>query len=698
MTSVLADSFPLSNEHPHSSDSQDNVSSQSEIQLAKLLRTSHLTDWKTGKADIQLSPSSCLDNYLNLVIRGNPLELLPAEAAPNAGLVNVPSSALATHHQAGKLALRCRKLEVETSASQQPAQYKLYMAAGFVVHKVDGQTQRAPILLIPVTIGRLRGRGSNYVIRYCQGDTLRLNPGVAELCNTHVDQVIKPFTKTADLRDYLRSMNRKLQGDLECRISANTGILSLQSDVLGDFTLEDQLDFDLDRTKPGIDFQPLPVVPEAFNASLALRILRYVKHEDLTDALYNFSGQQPQTFTPIADVEPNLDDATLEKYYDCAGWLVDVGLGHWKLKNIAKLPDRITRMTADLEQLNNSSSFIKYFKDEFRTIDILFRLNRIKDKISHAPLEMQHHASSEHANANTRLLLQKAKIQASALEQEMAVIHETFHLSSVPSSNALHHLIKTIAMREQESQLTNPNYFRARRQLNEILKTHNGVVTDNDLASLERLAKTLKFSELFREDPYYKRYFGSLFKGRDTNWQRLDSVVDYTRSLAQHLGSSLLVAQFAAQWTSFQRDFPAIAQNLESAASSAHGLCSLVPMYINQTTHIEHAVRTAEKLKIRVDQWQKYMHKHFADTELTPYQLLSNVELDEHNHPAVALPQQEFDRRIYQHIVGTGLDTEHVSATAEWLINVVDRLQIDIPTVTRFLDKEAELAIKLGNS
>ena len=120
-------------------------------------------------------------------------------------------------------------------------------------------------------------------------------------------------------------------------------------------------------------------------------------------------------------------------------------------------------------------------------------------------------------------------------------------------------------------------------------------------------------------------------------------------------------------------------------------------MYINKTTRIEHAVRTAEKLKTRVDQWQKYLHKHFADTELTPYQLLSNVELDEHNHPAVALPQQEFDKRIYQHIVGSGLDTEHVSATAEWLINVIDRLQIDIPTVKRFLDKEAELAIKLGN-
>ena len=269
-------------------------------------------------------------------------------------------------------------------------------------------------------------------------------------------------------------------------------------------------------------------------------------------------------------------------------------------------------------------------------------------------------------------------------------------MSAVPSSNALHRLIKTISKREEESQLTNPNYFRARHTLNEILKHHNGVLTDNDLKRLDSLAKTLKFAELFSDDAYYQRNFGSLFKGTDTNWQRLDSVVNYIRSLAQDLGSSLLVAQFADQWVSFERDFNNIAPQLESAASSAHKLCSLIPMFINQNTQLEHAVTTAEKFRSRVNTWQKYLHRHFADSELTPYQLLSNVELDDHSHPDITLPQQEFDERIYQHIVGSGLTSETISATSEWLQNVVVRLQTDIPTVRRFLDKEADLLSKLA--
>ncbi len=696
MTLVAANSIPSASDQLSIHGSDNHGSSKSAMQLAQLLRTANLADWQSGQADIQLMPSSCIDNYQDLVVQGRALKLMPVQPGNENSVTMNPPGALATRNQAGKLALRCRKLEVETSDTSHPVQYKLYLAAGFTVHQVDGITKRAPILLIPVTISRLRGRGSSYVIKYISGALLRLNPHVAEMCNTHAEQLIKPFENSADLRDYLRAMNRKLHTELNCTISANTGLLSLQADVLGEFTPEEIIDIELDRTKPGVEFQPLPITPPAFDAQLALRILRFVKHEDLPQALLNFSGQQSEVSnTPVLDAEPDLDEATLEKYYNCAGWLVDVGLGHWKLKNIAALPERVRRMVDNINNLLNSPDYTTHISKEFRTVDMLFRLNSTKGKILNAPPEMRHHAISQHADVDTRLLLQKAKIQASSLEHELGVIYETFHMSAVPSSAALHKLIKTIGMREEESQLTNPSYFRARRQLNEILKTHHGVVTENDLKRLDSLAKTLRFAELFNDDVYYTRCFGSLFNGTDTNWQRLDSVINYVRSLSQDLGSSLLVAQFADQWGSFERDFTKVEPHLDSAASSAHKLCSLIPMFINRETPLEHATRTAEKFHTRIDQWQKYLRKHFADTELTPFQLLSNVELSDHNHPTIALAQQEFDERIYSHIVGCGLDTENVSATAEWLLNVIERLQVDIPTVRRFCDREAELAGQL---
>jgi len=696
MTPVAANRFnsTTSNVHNRESGSQNNT--KSVAQLEKLLRTANLNDWKSDRSDIQLQPSSCIDNYQDLIIRGNPVQLLPAEKGAAARFATADAGAMATRHQDGKLALRCRKLEVETSPASQPIRYKLYLAAGFVVFDVNGETTRAPILLIPVTISRLRGRGSNYVIKYQTGSLFRVNPHLTELCTTHIEQLVKPFKSTTDLREYLRGIKTKLHADTNCTISANTGILSLQAEVLNEFSKDEIVDIELERTRPGIEFKPLPSTPAAFDPQLAIRILRFIAPDDLPTALHNFEGRPQNNFTPVLDAEPDLDATTLEKYHNCAAWLIDVGLGHWKLKNIATLPDRVSTMTNSINSLLSNTSYQKHIREEFKTVDMLYRLNRVKDKILNSPPEMQHHAISQHADANTRLLLQKAKIQSSALEQEIATIHETFHMSAVPSSNALHRLIKTISKREEESQLTNPNYFRARHTLNEILKHHNGVLTDNDLKRLDSLAKTLKFAELFSDDAYYQRNFGSLFKGTDTNWQRLDSVVNYIRSLAQDLGSSLLVAQFADQWVSFERDFNNIAPQLESAASSAHKLCSLIPMFINQNTQLEHAVTTAEKFRSRVNTWQKYLHRHFADSELTPYQLLSNVELDDHSHPDITLPQQEFDERIYQHIVGSGLTSETISATSEWLQNVVVRLQTDIPTVRRFLDKEADLLSKLA--
>ena len=164
-------------------------------------------------------------------------------------------------------------------------------------------------------------------------------------------------------------------------------------------------------------------------------------------------------------------------------------------------------------------------------------------------------------------------------------------------------------------------------------------MTDNDLEQLRKLAKTLQFSDTFNNDPLYKRHFGSLFKGTDTNWQRLDSVVGFNNALSHELGTSLLVAQFADRWVSFERDFSNIASNIESAASSAHKLCSLIPMFIDQNTRLEHASRTAEKYRCRIDQWQKYLRQNLADTELSPLQLLSNFDLgDSVSYTHLTLP------------------------------------------------------------
>lgn len=672
---------------------------RSATQLAQLLRTANLRDWKSGLADIQLIPASCIDSYQQLVVQGNPLQLLPAEAGSAGGYITADVGALATRHQAGKLGLRCKKLEVETTSASHSIRYKLYLAAGFVTCTIDGQTRRAPILLIPVTIARMRGRGSSYSIRYKAGSLLHINPEVAQLCSTHIDQLITPFENTTELREYLRSVKTKLHPDLACKISANIGILSLQAEVLSEFSKSEIVDIELKRTKPGLEFKPLPSTPEAFDPQLAIRILRFIEPEKLSAALNSFAGHSrtDTSSAHITDVDPDLDAETLEKYHNCAGWLIDVGLGHWKLKNIATLPARVDAMIAGINSLLTDNHYQKHFRGEFRTVDMLHKLNRVKSRILNAPLEMQHHAISQHADTNTRLLLQKAKIQASSLEQELELFDNTFHMSAVPSSDLLHKLINTISKRDEESQLTNPNYFRARRTLNEILQYHNGALTDNDLQLLERLANTLKFSELFVDDVFYKRNFGSLFKGTDTNWQRLDSVVNYTQSLSRDLGSSRLVAQFADQWVSFERDFGEIAPQLDTAATSADKLCSLIPMFIDQNTTLRHATVTAEKFRSHVDIWQKYLHKHYADTELTPFQLLSNMDLGDHSYPTVTLSELEFDERIYRHIAETGITPESVTATSEWLLNVIVRLQTDTPTVRRFLDKEAELLSSLAD-
>lgn len=669
---------------------------ESADKLAQLLRNNNLKNWDSSTADVQLAPVSCIDIYRQLVILNKPLQLLPHNEA-TADIGNNHKNIITTKHPAGKLALRCRKMEMETSKNNK-IQYSLFIAAGFAVTNTqDGTKQRVPILLIPVTISRTRGRGSSYSIRYT-GESLRLNPNVAESSETHLDQLIKPFEKAADMRDYLRAMSRKLHANLQCRISANTGLFSLQADVLDDITEVDQFSVELERTKPGIEFKPLPPTPDKFNAQLAIRILRFIDQDQLNHALRVFTGDIETTQSvSVLDYDLELQGETRAKAMKCAQWLCEVGLGHWRLDSLSALPERIMRMSTSVQTLCDDNTFNRHIDKEFQNIGMLLNLYRAQSRITTAPPQMQHHAISLHADPDTRLLLQKAKIQATSIEHEMETQCETFHMSAVPSSTALHNLIKIIARREESSQLTNPHYFRARRQLNEILKTHNGLITDNDLVYLEALAKSLRFAELFEEDAYYKRCFGSLFHGIRTNWQRLDSVVDFARNLSYDLGSSELVGRLCQHWPSFQRDFANLQGILRPAATDAHKLCSLIPLFINSGTSLDHALTTTNKFHDKVDSWQKYLKKYIADGALTPYAILRKEDKTEiESAQQISFSETEYDDRIYHHIVGVGLSNENVAATAEWLLNSIDRLQIDIPTVRRYLDSECQLERKLS--
>ena len=688
MTSVAAISFPSSTDKSDIRDTGIQPHVRSTTQNTRLRRSGNLVDWKSRHADIQLLPTSCTDIYHDMVVHGNSVPLLDSESAPHP--VSVNHTVLTTRHTKAILQQRCRQLEAETAQDKQAAS-NLYVAAGFVLYTSNGEKKRAPLLLLPVTLQRIRGRASNYAITYSAGQWLRVNPHVADMCSSHVDQLVKPFDSTTDLREYLRSFNSNVHKDFNCKITANTGIVCLPTEALGELSRAQYTDLELDRTQPGTEFTPLPAIPAGFDAQLAIRAMRFIEPEVLHEALYNFAGQTNTSTSPVLNSDPDLDSDTLEKFHNCAGWLIDVGLGHWQLKNIAKLPRRIEAMESSINQLLANSSFTKYFRDEYQTVEILYRLNKAKDKILNAPPEMQYHSISMHADTTTRLLLQQAKIQASSVEHEMKHIDKAFDLNAVPDHKTLSRLIEVIARRDDKSQLANPEYFSARQKLNDILTYHNAILTDNDLDRLDKLAKTLQFSETFNNDPYYKRHFGSLFKGTDTNWQRLDSVVNFNHWLSQALGSSLLVAQFADQWVSFERDFNSIAANIETAASSAHKLCSLIPMFIKPDTKLEHASRTAEKFRCRVDQWQRYLHRHYADSELTPLQLLSHLDLGDHSYPSVTLSQHELNEKIYRHIAAQGLSTESVSVTAKWLLNVLVKHETDTATVRMFLDREASL-------
>jgi len=227
--------------------------------------------------------------------------------------------------------------------------------------------------------------------------------------------------------------------------------------------------------------------------------------------------------------------------------------------------------------------------------------------------------------------------------------------------------------------------------LNDILQTHNGLLTDADLVRLRSLAQTLARIESFTTHRYNKRCFGTLYKGVHSNWQRLDTIIDYARWLAQQLGSESIAGRLLDCWPSYTRDHNHFRDALHQAGLARWELAALLPNLINPTTPLTAMIRTAEKFQDKITLWSKYLHRHSPDLTLTCNQLLAMAAIDSDDIADSRLPMREYDQRIISHIATRGVDHSTLDITANWLLDTMDHLDIDLATVRRHLDAEARL-------
>ncbi len=665
-------------------------------QNQRLLRTDLLKAWHSELADISLAPISCVDVYRELVLNKSELLLQPVDTtdtATTAHLRPLPEGMLSTQHSAEKLALRTRKVDIETGPNSPVQRYTLYLVAGFAMTANANQIHRIPLLLIPVQLVAAAD-GTQHSIRY-EGAPLRLNPYIVEVCDSTLDEQFPAFTTANDLRDYLRAMNRHLHEGLQCRVSANTGLFTLQSDVLKNITEDDKFELELARTTPGASFRPLPPAPAGFNAVFAARLLRYIPASELPAALFDFTSRtqpEPAIETWQADTLTSLTAERREKMLNCARWMSELGLGNWRIDALNQLPARVNSMRMALVSITENQAFGQYFRKEEQNAGLLAALYRCDAAIVNGPADLQQHSIGLHADPQTRVLLQSAKVESAVLESEMLALQQTFKINEVPDSEVLLRLIETIAQRENEPQLTNPLYFKARRRLNDILQTHNGLLTEADLVRLRSLALTLARIESFTSHRYNKRCFGTLYKGVHSNWQRLDGLIDYARWLAQQLGSETIAGRLLDCWPSYTRDHNIFRDELHQAAVASWQLGALLPDMITESSPLPSLIRTAEKYQDKITLWASYLHRHANDPTLTPHRLmlLAGLAVDD-NTRAARLPQREYDERILSHVVAKGLSFSTLDATSNWLLDTMDHLDIDLATVRRHLDAEARL-------
>ena len=208
---------------------------------------------------------------------------------------------------------------------------------------------------------------------------------------------------------------------------------------------------------------------------------------------------------------------------------------------INSLITEIAQLQAVINHLNSLDTNCRYVLDLFnkvaRTIEDFDELLTETKVLINGPAELSAHANTYHAKSSIRNHLKQATNLAEKLDNRGAKMSQ-FVISRIENSNELKDAKIVI-----ENNVGNffaifkSEYRKAKRLVKRILSEPSQYKkTDLFVDSLNALYRLCKDREKFAGSKDFKVSLGGLFKGVDTDWKKLKSLIHFSQTLREKMG------------------------------------------------------------------------------------------------------------------------------------------------------------------
>lgn len=625
---------------------------------------------------------------------------------------------LLTDHSQEELLVCCKQIQVENALVKRAGLKRLYLAAGFLTWQDDTEQdnqKRAPLLLFPVTLVRkITEDSTRQTDTNTEADTKAVTDSNSEAevktdkdAETSKDENVEEEDDFVEYEVRVASTIPEANGLLAHWCLANREInlpdyrsteplqdyFSRVAEAISGSDLSLQFEIALGNAAPpeeqlgadGLQVQ-LPALPEHFDSTLAKAIAGDKSLQQLSSVLNllkDYANRNTEQL-PHAANEAAGAVSTLHEY---AKKLVAAGLGNVEFQHMAGLPGNMEAWSENISQAMESTLLTDVLDDTNLTARSLIRLAGAMELIDKAPLNIEQFKHADLAYSATPGLLQRAKHQARLIDDELSTLQNTFLLDKVPAKKQLLSLIEELGGSLDEGpDIIDADYFNARRQFMEFSIEKPTNLTPEHRAMLGKLAKVLRFRELFVNNIEYRLALGPGYRGLRTDWDTLTDIVNYSQEITEVLESESLSACVLANWEQFRTTYVSEFDVLQNAAQSLRKLLWICGAdWQNKPVHevMEHANNTRVKLMA----WNDI----YGETEAhrkTPANILAQFSGHSHEDVITEIHVDETQATIDKHISGGETSTETVIETIEWLrqaSQTASEHQLDITDIVEHL-------------
>lgn len=651
-------------------------------------------DWGERSGDIDVHPHSPLAISDILTQSGGSLDLVP-ETVTRQDVDFEPCDTVApmrhskapkkrrnkanilTRHAVDELYERCKKVQVLNALVKQPGEQRLYLAAGFLVWTNEQDDKRskvrAPLLLFPAILARKCGENPASERRY----ELRMDSSTPDLNLELIDVILDRWN--ARLPEYKAGQSLSVWYANVAEAISEHDTLTLEFDIAIGTACPPQ---HINERQDGSPW--FPELPDEFDAGLAMAITSDLNLSQLT-AVMQLMGEpeENQNFWALSDAA-NDTHSQIGKIHQLARRLEDVGLERVEFRHLDDLPSRLHKWSDDARAALKSDNIKALDQSSTLTALQLVRLSSMVELIDREPKEFKQCLHPHLAYHSTKPLLRRAQHQARLIDQELQDLQNHFHLERIPSKKQLLNLIEELGGGNvTEPDVVDADYFNARRQFMEFSVDKPANLTVEHRRLLSQLAKVLRFRELFVNNSEYRQALGPGYRGLQTNWAELESMIHYANELSDHLESESLAARLLGQWQVCRKLYVDDFEELQEAADSMRKMLRVLGTS-HRHTEVEKLVTGASVLADNLRSWRAPELDLSAHSMKSASDVLGCFSGSPKTDSKTEVTVAETEYRIRQHLKGRQTERQAIVDTLNWLLQASEtatRQSLDIDAI-----------------